>query len=923
MKKLTCWLALLFITATAFSQGIIKGKITDSTGKQSLALATITVFKAADTALVTYRLSNPEGEFRVPNLPLDIQLRMVISFSGYKVYRQEFTLSSSANELDAGTIKLETDTKDLDEVLVIAERPPVIVKKDTIEFNATAFRTLPTALVEDLLKKLPGVQVDADGNITVGGKKVNRILVDGKEFFGNDPKMATRNLPANAIEKVQVTEDKDEADMNPDKPKQDIGQVINLKLKKGIKKGWFGKAYAGAGTNDLYEAGAITNLFRDTMQLSLLGFTNNLNRAGFGFNDIRTLGGFDRSGTNSIWINGNGGINVNGINFGGMGEGINTSTGVGFNMNHVLKNGLTLNSQYFYGKSLNDIKEITNRQQFLGDTTLVTRSVRNEMLESYSHRFGLGLKGKIDSLTRFEFKPGLTITKQDSRKETDVLNSNNIKGDLTSSDNLQTVDAKDVFYNHYFTFFKSFKKKNRSLNISHSLNAGKGNNDQYNDVLDTYIETGNTTLLEQLRDRETANFNTTVNANYNEPVSKQVSLRFGHAFTYFNSHDDLATFLKASNGKYEIPNPALTNSIGRQSWRNTLSTGFNWKYKQLSLTATANWLMLDIQNDFKTSGTKVPQHYKHVLPGLQVNWREFNLNYGVNLTPPNITDVQPVPDNTNPLFIIYGNPDLEPAISHNINVNFFKSIPAKFFSVSAYFYTNIQQHAVTRERTIDAQGIQTSKPVNVEGNQNLYTHLFINKQYKLNKKFQFSIGGGWNIDFNKNYVIANNRRGFARAFNFRPQFNSSINWKDVIEWNISHSRGFGKTKYDNNVFNDIDINTHRTQTELVVRWPKNIVWESSLSYNYNSNVAPGLQKTAALLNGGVTFLFLKDQKGQLKLSAFDLLNQNINLWRYTSDNSVIDRQINILQRYYLFTFTYNIRNFKAGKVGGRERFFMF
>jgi hypothetical protein len=735
--------------------------------------------------------------------------------------------------------------------------------------------------------------------------------------------MATRNLPANAIEKVQVSEDKDEADMNPDKPKGDIGQVINLKLKKGVKKGWFGKAYAGAGTDDLYEGGAILNLFRDTMQLSILGFTNNLNRAGFGFNDIRTLGGFDRSGTNSIWMNSTGGINVNGINFGGMGEGINTSTGLGFNMNHVLKNSLTLNSQYFYGRSRNDIREINNRQQFLGDTTLVTRSVRDEILGSSSHRFGLGLKGKIDSLTRFEFKPGLTITDQESDKQTSILNSNNYKGSLTSSDNHQRVQAKDVFYNHFFSLFKTFKNKNRTLNITHSLNAGKGDNDQFNDALNTYFETGSTYLLEQLRQRETGNFNTTFNGNYNEPISKQFSLRLGYALTYFNSKDDLATFFKAPSGKYEIPNDLLTNAISRESWRNNLSAGLNWKYKKLSITATLNWLLLDINNNFKTSGIKVPQHFKYLMPGVQIAWKEFNLGYNVNVSPPGITDVQPVPDNSNPLFTIYGNPSLEPAVSHNLNINFFKSIPAKSLFINAYLYTNIQDHAITRVRTIDAQGVQTSRPENVEGNQYLYTNFFINKQYKLNKKFQFTIGGGYNIDYNKTYVIANSRRGFARSLNFRPQANASINWRDLIEWNISHTRGIGRTKYDGNVFNPIEIQTHRTQTELVVRWPKNLVWETSLAYNYSSNVAPGMQKTSALLNGGVTFLFLKEQKGQLKLSAFDLLDENISLWRYTNDNSIIDRQINILQRYYLLTFTYNIRNFKAGKVGGKERFFMF
>ncbi|HEV7782999.1 MAG TPA: carboxypeptidase regulatory-like domain-containing protein, partial [Chitinophagaceae bacterium] len=251
----------------AFSQGTLKGKVVDSTGSKPLGYATVTVFKAVDTAIITYRLSTPDGEFKVPGIPLEQNTRVVISYSGYSVYRKEFTIRASQTTLDLGTIMLGTDTKSLDEVLVIAERPPVVIKKDTIEFNASAFKTLPNALVEDLLKKLPGVMVDKDGNIAVNGKPVNRILVDGKTFFGDDPKMATRNLPANVIDKVQVTDDKEEMMRNGDDNPNNVGKVVNITLKKGVKKGWFGKLYGGAGSSERYEAGGIANIYRDTLQL--------------------------------------------------------------------------------------------------------------------------------------------------------------------------------------------------------------------------------------------------------------------------------------------------------------------------------------------------------------------------------------------------------------------------------------------------------------------------------------------------------------------------------------------------------------------------------------------------------------------------------------------------------------------------------
>jgi hypothetical protein len=215
MKFIITILCGLLISAGTYAQGSVTGKLVDSITKQPLALGTVSVFKADDTTLITYRMSTPDGYFKIPKLPSGKLLRVIISYSGFSVYRSEFQLQDN-EEKELGTIIMTPDLKSLEEILVIAERPPVVIKKDTIEFNASAFSTLPTALVEDLLKKLPGVQVDINGNITVNGRKVNRLLVEGKDFFGSDPRMATRNLPANIIDKIQVTDDKDEAELNPD-----------------------------------------------------------------------------------------------------------------------------------------------------------------------------------------------------------------------------------------------------------------------------------------------------------------------------------------------------------------------------------------------------------------------------------------------------------------------------------------------------------------------------------------------------------------------------------------------------------------------------------------------------------------------------------------------------------------------------------
>ena len=336
MRYLTTAAACLCMLFANAQSGSISGKITDSSGKNNLSLTTITVFKAKDTSIITYRLSNASGEFKIPGLPMDVPLRLMATYSGYEAFRKDFVVSAAQPSINFGDIKMTSTSKQLDEVIVIAERPPVVIKKDTIEFNASAFKTLPNALLEDLLKKLPGVTVDEDGNIKVNGQAVNRLLVDGKSFFGDNPQMATRNLPSNLIDKIQVMDDKDQIALNNDGDMSRIGKVVNITLKKGIKKAVFGRVFAGAGTDSRYDAGGIINTFRDTLQVSILALANNTNKSGFSPKDVTQLGGFSRSGWGNLNGNGQqGGLSIDGFSFGGTGQGLNRASGAGINLNHT------------------------------------------------------------------------------------------------------------------------------------------------------------------------------------------------------------------------------------------------------------------------------------------------------------------------------------------------------------------------------------------------------------------------------------------------------------------------------------------------------------------------------------------------------------------------------------------------------------
>lgn len=925
-------LALCFLTAitrlTAQDKGSIKGKLVDSSGKQTLSLATITVFKAKDTSIITYRLSDPQGEFRVPGLPLNIPCRAVISFSGYRVIRKEFELTAAQPQLDLGTFKMLHDAQSLEEVLVTAERPPVSVKKDTIEFNATAFKTLPTALVEDLLKKLPGVDVDKDGNITVNGRAVNRILVDGKDFFGGDPKVATRNLPANIIDKVQVVDDKDQLEQDPFMNKAQLGQVINLKLKKSIKQGWFGKAYAGAGTDDRYETGGILNMFRDTLQVSVLGYTNNLNRAGFGISDIMQTGGFQRSGVNSVAINSNGGFELNGISFGGMGQGITKSTGAGTNINNEFGKKVTLNLQYFYGQNNNQFDQFSNTQQFFNDTAFTTRNTTRQESDEYMHRIGGSLRWKVDSFSNLRFEPKLLLKKAVSERHLFSTASSNYDPLLNESDNRQRVNGNDITYSHNLTYNRNFRKKGRSFFISNSFSIYNTSNNQFNDIADTFYKSpASNRLVNQLRDRDADNFRTALNVNYNEPISKNLGFRISNTFEIFRDDDLLNTFNKGTSGEdYTVINPDLSNGIKRSGLRNTANTSLRWAIKKWVISPGVSFQSLDIDNEF-VKNPSLKQQFSYVLPTLNITFKEWYFSYNVNVREPQATDLQPVVDNTNTLYQQLGNPSLIPTQSHSFYTNYNKYDTKRNMNYNVYFNGSIEQDAVIRERTVDDKGVQTTRPINVNGVWRFTGSTNISKQFKFKSNWQLTVRASFWGDYNRNLVIVNNNRSEVKNWRITPGLSGAFNFKDKFEFNQRYNIGWNKSRYESDVYPDLEVITHNSTSEVVVRLPKHFVWESSLDYSYNPQTAPGIRKSNLRWNAGLNYLFLKDDKGQLKLSVYDLLDQNISVNRVTRENYIQDNQTTILRRYFLLTFTYNIRSFGAPAGGqktyGRNGLFIF
>ncbi len=936
-KVLIISLCTAFLSQLSFSQGTIKGKLIDSASKQSLGFATITVFKAADTAIITYRLTTPDGDFKVPGLPFDLNCRVVISFSGYGVYRREFVISKEQSMLDLGTIFLNTDTKSLDEVLVVAERPPVSFKRDTLEFNASAFKTLPNALVEDLLKKLPGVLVDRDGNITVNGKPVNRMLVDGKTFFGDDPKMATRNLPANIIDKVQVTDDKEEMMRNGDDNPNNVGKVVNITLKKGIKKGWFGKLYAGGGTDNLYEAGGIANVYRDTLQVSVLGYMNNLNRAGFSYSELLSAGGFDRVRSNSngtstsVWNSSSGsGVSINGINFGGLQSfgGISTSKGAGFNLNHAPNKKRSMYLQYFNGNVHSRRLTLTDVNQFISDTVINNNTRLTGDMITHGHNIGAGARLKPDSVTNILLNVNYLIGLQEEDRLNKITGNNNYTGPLSEGDVIQNNDAHTYWYRQSIAITRLSKtKKGRRFNFNHNLDVNNRFNDYTSESdISYFYPAAYDSTYGQLRKERIPRTDIVTSFNYSEPLGNKFTFRIGGRHDYSRFNNGVSTYNRNGiSDKFEILNNLLSSDFRRIGNRFFISPGLEYKVKKdFTITPSIRFLDQHVTNKLVSSAILLKQNQFDILPGVSVVYKQLTFNYSRDVNLPGFAYLNPVTDISNPYFITRGNPSLLPSRRDNFSLNYYFNDAKRYINAGGWANASVTDNDVVQSIVVDDRGVQTTVPVNADNTRNYSMNVNVNKQYKTRRNRMFSWNTGNWMNITKSRLFFNDISSWQTTFIYNHWFGAGLNLNDKFEWNVNYTFGKNFTKYTSDHFKKLNVSSYDLGTDVVVRWPKHIIWETQYGYSYNANIPAGLPKSSIRWNAALNITMLKNEAGVLKLSVNDILDRNQSISVNAIRNMVSTTQNNILGRYFLATFSYNVR--AAGtqrRVGGREKFFLF
>lgn len=935
MRKIFLLLLSISISTVLLAQknGTVKGIAFDTIGKQPVAGATVTVLERKDSSLVTFTMTGNDGRFELKGLA-NGDYRLMISHVNYHNSNRYFTINDINKNSELGNLALSDKAKVLEEVVLSAEAPPITLINDTIQYNAGSFKTPPNASVEQLLKKLPGVKVEKDGSIKAQGEKVTKVLVDGKEFFGNDPKVATRNLPADAVDKVQVYDKQSDQAQLTGFEDGNYEKTINLKLKKDKKKGMFGKVNAGVGNKERYEGRFNLNSFKGARQFSAIGMGNNTNAEGFSFMDILNFTGelarMQRGGGGNININMSGEeAAAMGIS-GGRNNGINTAWGGGLNYNNIIGSKLDFQSNYFYNRLNPNQESHIQREYLLPSAYFYNQNSFSDNLNN-NHRFNLNMLYQTDSMNSVRVIPSFSYQKTKNQSQTDYQTLAADRS-MTNEGFSNTTAANEGYtFRNDIIWRKKFARKGRTFSLSLQTSMNESEGDGSLSSINSFYAPGGALLK-----RDTLNQLSTTRADlkgynaravYTEPLWKRTLLEFSVGKSNTRSTSQKQTWdYNNGSGKFDQLNNQLTNDFENTYGYTTAGLRMRTQKKKYNYSVGASWQQAELDGKI-ISGTKdslISKTFRNILPNarFQYNFTRFkniSLTYNTSTNQPSISQLQPVPDNSNSLNIREGNPDLKQEYQHQAQLHLHLVSPYKNKNLFLFLTTQATQNKIVNYDSINLQtGVRKTKPVNVNGVYNLNSNISYSMPVRLVKgSVEFSAG----IGKNRGKQLTNTIGGQVvtntiNTVSLNPDVRLDMSPTEKI--NISVGAGFSyfNTKYSLQTALNNNYFSQEYSTSLDWEMPKRFFFSTDFTYTINSNRAVGFNTKVPLWNASISRQMLKFNRGELKFSARDLLNKNVGISRNTSNNYIEDSRVLTLRQFFLLSFTYSLSKTGLNNAGG-------
>lgn len=909
MYKHLLILALLLaaFNVKAQNKASIKGKIIDSASNTPAELVTVAVLTLQDTTslLYSYTITDKKGSFNMHNLPEGVPLKIFISNVAYRPFRKFITLNKGQT-LDLGTILMSANL--LNEVVIRSDRPPVVINKDTIEFNTEAFKVRPNAVVEELLKKLPGVEVSNQGAVMVNGKTVKKVLVDGREFFSSDLRIATRNIDADLIDKIQVYDDRED---DPDHlvDQMQVQKIINLKFKRKLRKSVFGKLYGGVGNRGRYESGAFFNMFRDTLQISFLGMSNNLSNTGFDFSDLYNQGGGNRGGAGIFYG-------------GGLNSGVNRTTGGGVNINTDYGKKLKVNLAYYYNHGHTNFNTITSKAQQTVDTIFNTLTNNARVSFDDRHSITASVRVQQDGM-QWSYSPTFSFVANKSVANNLATSFSNFIPQVSNSINNDNRSGNNLQFGHGFSYNKQFKKSGSSIDIQHGLSINPDNNDDYNITnLTSYVASFPSYIFNRYTFNRNKNIGGNITVSYRYPTGKKLTAGMWFSENYDQVISKGAAYdFNPSTGLYDVYLPNQSTDLTRNLWKQAANLNFTYALTQrISLVADVTAQLQSVNNQFGRDIVDVDRKYFDVLPSVRLSTSDYtggnySISYSQSIGLPYIGDLVPYTLVINPLLTIKGNPDLKQSRTHNLGFgyNIYKQGPQVGINLSAGIsYT---QDGIFRERTLAEGGAETTTPLNMDGRYNSNASIGFSKRFKKTTTLQLNSNSRLSFSSNHNFFEVNHQQGYQNIYSTSFSQSFGFNFKDILMLDPSFNLNHSISHYSGVDYNSINYTTVGLQTPFTISWFKRFDVSGTYSYNYNPLVAPGFQKNTNLLNLSISHFFMKKDRAEIKLACYDILNQAISTNRSIYENITNDTQANIIRRYFLLTLKWR---FNSVKLDGKK-----
>lgn len=907
---LTC---ISFFTSNAQSVSV-SGNVKDTIQDKAVQNVVIALLHPKDSVLYKFTRTDANGKFTFTNI---LAGNYIIMATHPYFADIVFTADVKGPLTTIPTIDLTSKSKLLEEVIV-KSGTPIKIKGDTTIYTADSFKVRPGANVEELLKKLPGIQVDKDGKITAMGEQVKKVLVDGEEFFGDDPGIATKNLRADVVKEVEVFDKKSDQAVFTGIDDGVKDKTINLKLKDNAKKGYFGKAEAGTDFSNYYNNSVMVNAFKGKRKLAAYGIMSNTGQTNLDWQDNQNYGGND--GTTFEELDG-GGIMITSTNDGdsyynGRG-GIPKNWNGGLHYSNKFNNNKqSFNSGYKITKVNSPNGERNYTTNFTGDSSYNSNSITDGFTSKIKQSLNLTFETNIDSANSLKFtaKGNFNNTKTNNNYTQNSISDKKLPiNNITRRTN---SDVDNSSFNSSLLWKHKFKKTARTLtmNLGYNFTGTKNQNFLYseNDYFTNGIPQYNDTIDQKnKRDNETNSFS--ANITYTEPLSKELFLSFTYGFSVAANTNDRASFTKDIKGDYNNKIDSLSNSYFFKQVNNKPGVSIRYVKKKFNFSVGSSVSFSNFEQNNKTTGLVRKYNFTNFFPtaSLYVKLKGYagiRFNYNGSTRVPTLDQLQPIADNTDPLNQYIGNPDLKQSFTHNLNLNY------NFYNVLqerglwAGIYGNFTQNAFVSDRTIYGAAQSIYRTVNANGN--YYFGLYSNYNFKI-KKPNIRIGFGPNANVSRNISFLNNQKAINTNSSYGLNFN--VGKEKENKYDISIDANISRVNAKNS------INT----LALASYWQGSLNGNIRITLPYKFRLENNVEFTAkqvdpnfpvknkfTIWNASLRKFIFKD-KLEMSASVNDILNERRGYDRSFNEYRYSETFYNTLKRYWMLTLTWNFS--KNGK----------